>query len=214
MIDFGCSDRPLTSPCGRRMSSSRNFRSLPRKDFCNNIGMQRRLLVRRALALLDQPEHGERIAIVLGREISDREGLRRPRHQLLDKSQLTEGGPVGDIVTARPLVVFLIVTFPSAVGVVEADKIRPVGLHLRCKLHSTRGQRRRLHCRARRRRRSIGGGISRALQGLGIETGTTTPKRALLHRRSRSAAGTRSARSDRRTHRHGPGQTSPAVGWS
>ena len=68
--------------------------------------------VRRALALLDQPEDGERVAIVLGREVSDREGLRRPRHQLLDKSGLAEeSGPEGEIVIVNVAVMILVIAF-------------------------------------------------------------------------------------------------------
>ena len=32
----------LTSPCLKRFSGSRNFRSLPQKDFCNNICHKRK----------------------------------------------------------------------------------------------------------------------------------------------------------------------------
>src|SRR4029077_297399 len=112
--------------------------------------------------LLDQPEEGERIAIVLAREGCDRERLRRPRHQLLDKSRLAEGGPKGEIVIAC-------LTFWFAVGVVEADEIRPVRLHLGRKLLSARSQRRRLDFRSRGRRGRFGGAIRRPLQGLRIE---------------------------------------------
>ena len=65
------------------------------------------------LALLDQPEGGERAAIVLSREIRDREGRLRPRHQLLDKSLLAESGPEREIV---------IVLVLSAVGVWKRTK--------------------------------------------------------------------------------------------
>src|SRR5215216_4532905 len=34
---------PLTSPRAKRISGSRNFRSPPQKDFCNNIGAKRSL---------------------------------------------------------------------------------------------------------------------------------------------------------------------------
>src|SRR6476660_4758078 len=37
VIDFGWSDMVPTSPRARRISGSKNFRSPPRKDFCNNI---------------------------------------------------------------------------------------------------------------------------------------------------------------------------------
>src|SRR5215469_12306785 len=97
---------------------------------------RRRLLVRRALALLDQPEHAERVAIVLGREVRDREGRLRPRHQLLDRSRLAEGGPEGEIV---------IIQVPSAIGVVEANEIPRAALPLARKLLSARSKRRRLH---------------------------------------------------------------------
>jgi hypothetical protein len=62
---------------------------------------------------------------LLGREVRDREGLRRPRHQLLDKFHLAEGGPGGKIVIVHLVVVVLVAIFftlPSA--------IRPVGLSL------------------------------------------------------------------------------------
>ena len=68
-----------------------------------------------ARALLDQPEQGERVAIVLGREGRERERLRRPRHQLLDNTRLAEGGPDGEIGIVR-LVVVALVAFLSALG--------------------------------------------------------------------------------------------------
>src|SRR5215471_1933962 len=123
--------------------------------------------------LLDQPKDGQRVAIVLGREVSDGEGLRRPRHQLLDRSgRANEGRPEGEIVIVRVAVMVLVLPFfalPPAVGVVEADEIRPVSLHLGRELLSTSRQWRRLHCRSWRRRGGIGGGIRRALKGFGIE---------------------------------------------
>src|SRR5215831_5948677 len=68
--------------------------------------------IRWALALLDQPENGERVAIVLGREVSDGERLRRPRHQLLDKSGLTEeSGPEGEIVVVNVVVMVPVTAF-------------------------------------------------------------------------------------------------------
>src|SRR5215475_11371996 len=118
--------------------------------------------------LLDQPEDGERVAIVLGREVSDGEGLRRPRHQLLDRSgRADEGRPEGEIAVVHVVVVVLVVLFfvlLPTVGVVEANEVRPVSLHLGRQLLSARSQRRRLHGRSWRRRGGIGGGIRRALQ--------------------------------------------------
>src|SRR5215467_4795407 len=84
----------------------------------------------RCSRLLDEPEDGQRIAIMLGREVGDGERLRWPRHQFLDRSSLAdEGRPEGEIVTVRAVVVVCVVPFfrPS-VGVVEADEIRPVSL--------------------------------------------------------------------------------------
>src|SRR5262249_56097700 len=96
------------------------------------------------LCLLDQPENGERVAIVLGREVSDREGLRRTRHQLLDRSgRADESRPEGEIAVVHVVVVVLVVLFfvlLPTVGVVEANEVRPVSLHLGRQLLSARTQ--------------------------------------------------------------------------
>src|SRR3569832_352924 len=105
--------------------------------------------IRPTLGLLDQPEDGERVAIVLCREVGDWGRLRRPRHQLLDQSFWVEARPEGEMLMVRPVVVVLI-PFPATVGIVETDKISPVGLHISRKLSPTGLQRRRLHRRARR----------------------------------------------------------------
>jgi hypothetical protein len=54
---------------------------------------------------------------VFGREIADRKGLRRPRHQLLHESLLAEGGPEGEVVIVRMMVVAVLITFPWPEGI-------------------------------------------------------------------------------------------------